>query len=106
MDIDRPSHMMPSTRPLAITVTSEEEEGDEIDDDRTLAEVIKGKSLKTSEKGASSLGGDLLPNHPKGPRAATRSVGLVLLQVALKMRYPGEPSFLDLCEHFCSICSC
>jgi hypothetical protein len=47
-DIDRPSHLMPSTHPLAITASSEEEEGDETDDERTLAEVIKGKSMKTS----------------------------------------------------------
>jgi hypothetical protein len=71
-DIDCSSHLMPSTCPLAITTTSEEEEGDETDDDRTLSEVIKGKSIKTSQEGASSPGGDLLPNHPKGPRAATR----------------------------------
>jgi hypothetical protein len=47
-DIDRPSHLMPSTHPLAIAASSEEEEGDETDDDRTLAKVIKGKSMKTS----------------------------------------------------------
>jgi hypothetical protein len=47
-DIDRPSHLMPSTHPLAIAATSEEKEGDETDDDCTLAEVIKGKSMKTS----------------------------------------------------------
>jgi hypothetical protein len=33
-DINRPSHLMPSTRPLAITATSEEEEDDQTDDDR------------------------------------------------------------------------
>jgi hypothetical protein len=46
-DIDRPSHLMSSTCPLAIAATSEEEEGDETNDDRTLSEVIKGKSMKT-----------------------------------------------------------
>jgi hypothetical protein len=48
LDIDRPSHLMPSTHPLAIAAASEEEKGDETDDGRTLAEVIKGKSMKTS----------------------------------------------------------
>jgi hypothetical protein len=38
---------MPSTCPLSIAATSEEEEGDETNDDRTLSEVIKGKSMKT-----------------------------------------------------------
>jgi hypothetical protein len=47
-DIERLSHLMPSTRPLAIIASSEEEEGDETDSDRTLAEVIKGKSMKAS----------------------------------------------------------
>ncbi|RLN00122.1 hypothetical protein C2845_PM06G26450 [Panicum miliaceum] len=47
-NIDFPSHLMPSTRPLAIAATIEKEEGDETDDNRTLAEVIKGKSMKTS----------------------------------------------------------
>jgi hypothetical protein len=46
-DIERPSHLMPSTCPLSIAATSEEEEGDETNDDRTLSEVIKGKSMKT-----------------------------------------------------------
>jgi hypothetical protein len=64
--------LMPSTRSLAIAETSEEEEGDETDDDCTLFEMIKGKSMKTSQEGASFPGGDLLPNHPMGPRAATR----------------------------------
>ncbi|RLM64990.1 hypothetical protein C2845_PM16G04080 [Panicum miliaceum] len=71
-DIYRPSHLMPSTRPLAIAATSEEEKGDETDDDRPLSEVIKGKSIKTSQEGASSPGGAFFPDHPKGPRAATR----------------------------------
>jgi hypothetical protein len=39
---------MHSTHPLAIPASSEEEEGDETDSDRTLAEVIKSKSMKTS----------------------------------------------------------
>jgi hypothetical protein len=47
-DIERPSHLMPSTRPLAIAASSEEEEGDETDLDRTLAEVIKSKSMKNA----------------------------------------------------------
>jgi hypothetical protein len=54
-DIDRPSHLMPSTHPLAIAASSEEEEGDETDDDRTLAKVIKGKSMKNSQEGARSM---------------------------------------------------
>ncbi|RLM94102.1 hypothetical protein C2845_PM08G15110 [Panicum miliaceum] len=48
----------------------EDEEG--TDDDCTLAEVIKGKKTKTAQEGQSSPGGDPLPSHPKGPRAATR----------------------------------
>jgi hypothetical protein len=47
-DIDRPSHLMSSTCPLAIAATSEEDEGDEIDDYYPLSEMIKGKSMKTS----------------------------------------------------------
>jgi hypothetical protein len=47
-DINRPSHLTPSTRPLAIAATSEEEEGDETDDDCTLSEVINRKSKKAS----------------------------------------------------------
>jgi hypothetical protein len=48
-DIERPNHLMPSTRPLAIATSSEEEEGDETDSDHTLAEVIKSKSMETSQ---------------------------------------------------------
>jgi hypothetical protein len=72
LNINRPSHLMPSTRPLAIAASSEEDEGDKTDDDRTLAEVIKGKSMKTSQEGASSPGGDLLSSHPKKPQVTTR----------------------------------
>jgi hypothetical protein len=54
-DIDSPSHLMPSTRPLAIATTSKEEDGDETDDDGALSEVIKGKSMKTSQEGKSSF---------------------------------------------------
>jgi hypothetical protein len=71
-NIDHPSYLMPSTHPLVIAAISEEEEGDETDDDRTLAEVIKGNSMKTSKEGASSPSGDLLPSHPKKPRVTTR----------------------------------
>jgi hypothetical protein len=39
---------MPSTCPLAIAATSEEEESDKTDDDHTMSIVIKGKSMKTS----------------------------------------------------------
>jgi hypothetical protein len=55
--IDCPSHLMPSTHLLAIAATSEEEEADETDDDRPLSEVIKGRSMKTSQEGASSPSG-------------------------------------------------
>jgi hypothetical protein len=71
-DINRPSYFMPSTLPLAIVATSEEEDGDETDDDRPLSEVIRGKSMRTSQDSASSPGGAFLPDHPKGPKAATR----------------------------------
>jgi hypothetical protein len=88
-DIDCPSHMMPS-RPAIDSESVEDDEG--TNDNRTLAEVIEGKKTKTPQEGQSSPGGDPLPNHPKGPRAATGSAGLVLHQVALKMRHPGERS--------------
>jgi hypothetical protein len=71
-DINSPSHLMPSTRPLAIAATSEEEEGDETNNDCPLSQVIKGKSMKISQESATSPGGAFLPDHPKGPRAATR----------------------------------
>jgi hypothetical protein len=71
-NIKHPSHLMPSTRPLATTASGEEEDGDEIDSNRTLAEVIKSKSMKTSQEGASSPGGNLLPSHPKKPRITAR----------------------------------
>jgi hypothetical protein len=77
LDIDRPSHMMPSafrapktSRPTIDPISGEEDEG--TDDDRTLAEVIKGKRKRTSQEGMSSSGGDLLPNHPKKPRVASQ----------------------------------
>jgi hypothetical protein len=66
LDIDRSSHLM-SPRP---TIDSDSVENDEGTD--ALAEVIKGKSMKTSQKGANSPGGDLLPSHPKKPRVTTR----------------------------------
>jgi hypothetical protein len=47
-DNERPSHLMPSNRPLANTASSEEEEDDETDSGRTLTEVIKGKSKKAT----------------------------------------------------------
>jgi hypothetical protein len=71
-DIERPSHLMPSTRPLANAASSEEEEGDETDSDCTLAEVVKGKSKKASQEGASSPGGDLLLSHPTKSRVTAR----------------------------------
>jgi hypothetical protein len=55
----------------SIAATSKEEEGDETDDDRPMSEVIKGKSMKTSQESASYPSGAFLPDHPKGPRAAT-----------------------------------
>jgi hypothetical protein len=70
-DIERSSHLMTSTHPLSIPASSKEEEGDETDSDRTLAKVIKSKSMKTSQEGTSSPGGDLLPSHPKKPRVTT-----------------------------------
>jgi hypothetical protein len=55
------------------TVDSVNEENDKgTDDDCTLADVMKGKKAKTSQEGQSSLGGDSLPSHPKGPRDAIR----------------------------------
>jgi hypothetical protein len=71
-DIERPSHLMPSTHPLAIPASSEEEESDETNSDCILAEVIKDKSMKTSHKGVSPPGGDLLPSHPKKPRVTAQ----------------------------------
>ncbi|RLM54317.1 transposon protein, putative, unclassified [Panicum miliaceum] len=67
-DIDRPSHLMPS-RSAIDSESMEDDEG--TNDDRTLAEVIKGTKTKTTQESESSAGGDPLPNHPKGPRAAT-----------------------------------
>jgi hypothetical protein len=79
---------MPSTYPLAIAASSEEDEGDESDSERTLAEVIKGKSRKTSHECASSPSGDLLPSNPKKPRVTARNVGQVLRQVVMMNKYP------------------
>jgi hypothetical protein len=39
------------------------------DDGHTLAEVIKGQSEKTAQESLNVPGGDLLPIHPRGPRA-------------------------------------
>jgi hypothetical protein len=47
-DIEHPSHLIPSTCPLAIAASNKEEEGHETDSERTLAEVIKGKTRKMS----------------------------------------------------------
>ncbi|RLM55509.1 hypothetical protein C2845_PM10G13510 [Panicum miliaceum] len=55
-NIEHPSRLMPSTRPLAIAASSEEEDGDETDSERTLTEVIKGKSRKTSQEGLEEPG--------------------------------------------------
>lgn len=68
-DIGRPSHLIPS-RPTAVSLSEEDDEG--TDDDRTLADVLKGKNAKTSQEGLGSPGADSLPSHPKGLRAATR----------------------------------
>jgi hypothetical protein len=104
-DIDRLSHLMPSTYPLAIVATREEEEGDETDDDRPLFEVIKGKSMKTSHEGASPPGGAFLPNHPKGPRATTQKRRANASLDSAEDEISSEHSFLDRGEYFCSMCS-
>jgi hypothetical protein len=44
-NIERPSHLMQSRSP-AVFVSEERNEG--TDDDRTLADVMKGKKAKTS----------------------------------------------------------
>jgi hypothetical protein len=46
-DIDRPSHLMPS-QPTIDSKSMEDDEG--INDNRTLAEVIKGKKMKSPGK--------------------------------------------------------
>jgi hypothetical protein len=71
-DIERPSHLMPFTCPLATAASSEEEEGDETNSERTVADVIKSQTMKASQEGASSPGGDLLLGHPKKPRVTAR----------------------------------
>jgi hypothetical protein len=75
LDLERPRHAMSSAaeverfpRPDVDPVTSEEED---IDDNRTLAGVMKGKKVGTFEEGVNSPGGSPLPNHPTKPRAAT-----------------------------------
>jgi hypothetical protein len=68
-DIERPSHLMPSRPPV---VSISEEDSESTDDAHTLADVMKGKKVKTSQEGQSSTSGDSLSSHPKGLRAATR----------------------------------
>jgi hypothetical protein len=49
-----------------------EKEDEGTDDDHSLAELIRSKKAKTSQEGASSLGGDLLPSHSNKPRVAAQ----------------------------------
>lgn len=72
-EIEHPNHLKPSVyRWLRINrapidlVTDEED--DEINYDVTLADLLRKKGTSTAQEVASLLGGDLLPNHPKGPR--------------------------------------
>jgi hypothetical protein len=65
-DIGRSSHLIPS-RPTAVSLSEADDEGTY--DDRTLADVLKGKNAKTSQEGLSSPGGDSLPRGPP-PRNA------------------------------------
>lgn len=75
-DIDRPNYLVPSefqalriSWPTIYPVSGEENEG--TDDDHTLAEMMKNKKTKTSQEGANSPGGDLLPGRLNKPRINT-----------------------------------
>jgi hypothetical protein len=75
-DIECPCHLLPSAfqKPISnadIDPINSEEDQDS-NDSRPLAEVMKGKGKKTTQESADSPGGDLLPSHPRGPRATDR----------------------------------
>jgi hypothetical protein len=59
-----------SSQPAIYLENVEDNEG--TDDDKTLAEVIKGDKMKTSQEVASSPNGVLLPSHPKKSRVTAR----------------------------------
>lgn len=46
-----------------------EEEEENTDNDRTLADLKRKREASTSQEAARFPGGELFPNHPKKPRA-------------------------------------
>jgi hypothetical protein len=75
-DIERPCHLLPSVfqKPIshADSDPTNTEEHQDSNDSLPLAEVMKGIEKRTVQESTHSLHGDLLPGHPRGPRATTQ----------------------------------
>jgi hypothetical protein len=48
------------------------DEGDDTDDDLTLADLLKKSSMSTAQEDTSLPDGELLPSHPKKPMVTAR----------------------------------
>jgi hypothetical protein len=78
LEIERPSHLQPSTQQLQQQSRPDidpliEEENEDSDDDRTLADLKRKRGGDTSQEGASSPSGELSPSHRKKPRVTARN---------------------------------
>lgn len=76
LGIEHPNHTLPtahrsfSSRPKIDPVTEEEDE--DSDDGCTLSDLKRKRGVSTSQKGTSSLRGEIFPAPPKKPRMAAR----------------------------------